>query len=173
MHADGSEMCISVMTVILKSLVVASARGRVAEVFGRNRFGGAAVGTGFGRRIHVKQETGWMIERQCGPAGVACGRAASLVGTTATVCGNQRRSGSGGPGRSGKTSAASSTRVASVASDTDTVEKDQMGEKPVSSNGSPMCQTFCGAMMMIGDIGVKVTVTNEIPPRAVEVPKND
>ena len=40
------------------------------------------------------------------------------------------------------------TNEASVASDADWVEKDQMcGEKPVSVIGSPMCQTFCGVIM--------------------------
>ena len=40
--------------------------------------------------------------------------------------------------------AASSAREASVASDADMVDNEQLGgEKPVSSIGSPMCLTFC------------------------------
>ena len=34
--------------------------------------------------------------------------------------------------------------------DADMVEKDQMGgEKPVSSIASPMCQTYCGVIMIM------------------------
>ena len=39
-QTDLSAMCVSVMTVILKSLGVASANGEVAELFSRIRFGG-------------------------------------------------------------------------------------------------------------------------------------
>ena len=53
-HADRSEVRISVMSLILKSLDLASARGRVAELFC------TAVGTGFERGLVVDQVTGWM-----------------------------------------------------------------------------------------------------------------
>ena len=51
-------MSISEMTVILMSLGVASASVEVAELFGRNRFGGAAVDMGFGRGLVVAHVTG-------------------------------------------------------------------------------------------------------------------
>ena len=75
-HADRSEMRVSV-----KSLDVASASGRVAELFRRNRFGCAAVGMAG--------------DRHSGAAEVACGGAASHDGRRTTVCGNKSRSGSG------------------------------------------------------------------------------
>ena len=56
-HADGSEMCIS---EILKSLGVALASGKVAELFCRSRFDGAVVDMGFERRLVVDYVTGWM-----------------------------------------------------------------------------------------------------------------
>ena len=59
-HADRPEMCISVMTVILMSLGATSARGEVADLFCRNRFGDSAVDTGFERGLVVNQVTGWM-----------------------------------------------------------------------------------------------------------------
>ena len=48
---DGSEMCISEMTVVLMSLGVTTANSKVAELFCRNRFGDSAVGIGFERGI--------------------------------------------------------------------------------------------------------------------------
>ena len=43
-----------------------------------------------------------------------------------------------------------STREASVASDADVVDEEQMGgEKPVLLIGSPMCQTFCDLIMVM------------------------
>ena len=39
---DGSEMCISEMTVILMSLGLATANSKVADLFCRNRFGDSA-----------------------------------------------------------------------------------------------------------------------------------
>ena len=56
--ADGSEMGISAMAVILKSLGVASASGEVAEWICRNRLGGTAVDMGFERGPVVSQVTG-------------------------------------------------------------------------------------------------------------------
>ena len=61
-HADGSEMRISEMSLIFKSLDVASVCGRVAELFCRNGFGGAAVNMGFERGLGVNQVAGWMID---------------------------------------------------------------------------------------------------------------
>ena len=61
-HADGSEMCIIEMTVVLESLGVASASGEVAELFCRKRFGGAVVVTGFERGLAVDHVTGWMSD---------------------------------------------------------------------------------------------------------------
>ena len=58
-----SEMRISEMTVILMSLGVASASGEVAELFGRNKFGGAAVDMGFGRGLPSDR----LDERRRGP----------------------------------------------------------------------------------------------------------
>ena len=52
----------SVMSLIFKSLNVASASGRVAELFFRNRCGGTVVGVGLERRLVVNQVTGWMID---------------------------------------------------------------------------------------------------------------
>ena len=63
-RADGSEMCISVMTVILKSLGVGSAGGEVSELFCRDRY---SCRHGLSDRLD---------ERQRGPAEVACGGAA-------------------------------------------------------------------------------------------------
>ena len=59
-YADVSKMCSSEMTVILKSLDVASASDRVAELFCKNRFGDSAVGIGFERGIAADCATGWM-----------------------------------------------------------------------------------------------------------------
>ena len=61
LRTNGSEMCISEMTVILMSL--GSASGEVAELFGRNRFGGAAVDMGFGRGLTSDR----LDERRRGP----------------------------------------------------------------------------------------------------------
>ena len=55
-----SKMCINEMTVILKSLDVASASERVAELFCKNIFGDSAVGIGFERGIAADDATGWM-----------------------------------------------------------------------------------------------------------------
>ena len=47
---------------------------------------------------------------------------------------------------------AASAREASVASDADMVDNEQLGgEKPVSSIGSPVCHTFCDLIMMMRD----------------------
>ena len=56
---DGSEMCISYMTVILKSLDVASASEKVAESVSV-RFGDSAVGIGFERGIAADYATDGM-----------------------------------------------------------------------------------------------------------------
>ena len=69
-HTRESEMCISVMTVILKSLGVASASGEAAELFCRNRFGGAAVDMAFECGLVADDLRGW-TKRQRGPAEVA------------------------------------------------------------------------------------------------------
>ena len=53
--ADGSQMGISEMAVILMSLGVAPAKVKVAELFCRNKFGDAAVDMGFGA-------TGWDMD---------------------------------------------------------------------------------------------------------------
>ena len=58
-RTDGSEMCISKMTVILKSLDVTSASQRVAESVSV-RFGDSAVGIGFERGIVADSATSWM-----------------------------------------------------------------------------------------------------------------
>ena len=55
-------MCISEMHVIFKSLGVASANGEVAELFCRNRFGGAAFDMDFERGLVVDQVTSWMTD---------------------------------------------------------------------------------------------------------------
>ena len=55
-------MCINEMTVILKSLGVASANREVAELFCKNRFGCAAVETVFERGLAVDQVRDWMID---------------------------------------------------------------------------------------------------------------
>ena len=49
--ADGSQMGISEMAVILVSLGVAPANVKVAELFCRNRFGDTAVDIGFERGL--------------------------------------------------------------------------------------------------------------------------
>ena len=87
-HADGSEMRISGMAVILKSLAVASASGRVAELLCRNRFDGTAVHMGFERGLSVGPDDR-VDDQEREQAEVACGGAASLDGTRATVCGKQ------------------------------------------------------------------------------------
>ena len=58
-HADGSD--ISVMTVILKSLGVASASDKMAELFCRNRFGSRR---GFRARIRSGPMSGWMNDNE-------------------------------------------------------------------------------------------------------------
>ena len=64
-YADVSKMCINEMTVILKSLDVASASERVAELFCRNTFGDSAVDTGFERGIAADYATGVDQQRLC------------------------------------------------------------------------------------------------------------
>ena len=65
--------------------------------------------------------------------------AASLDGTRATVCGNEL-----------KLRACCNAREASVGSDADMIDKEQMGEeKPVSLIGSLVCQTFCDLIMVM------------------------
>ena len=86
-HAAGSETCISVMSLIVKSLFVVSASGRVADLFCRNS---TAVDMGFERGLLVNQVTGWMIDN-VGQHRFACGGAASLDGTRTPVCGNKSR----------------------------------------------------------------------------------
>ena len=58
-HADASEMCISEMAVIFKSLDVVSASERVAESVSV-RFGDSAVDIGFKRGIAADYATTWM-----------------------------------------------------------------------------------------------------------------
>ena len=60
-RADGTEMCNSVISVILKSMGVASAKGEVAELFCRDRLGGAAVDMGFERGLVLDQVTDWVM----------------------------------------------------------------------------------------------------------------
>ena len=78
-HTDGSEMCISVMTVILMSLGAASASGEVAELFCRSRFAGRAVDVVIERGL-VVGASDRLDDRQRGPAEVARGGAASAAG---------------------------------------------------------------------------------------------
>ena len=96
-HADASEMCISEMTVILKSLDVASTSERVAELFCRNRFGDSAVDMGFERGIVADFATGWMFDDVGQQRLYATEQRVSSAGRT-TVCGNESCSGPGGPG---------------------------------------------------------------------------
>ena len=56
--ADGSQMGISEMAVILMSLGVAPANVKVAELFCRDRFGGTDVDMGFERGLVVDYATG-------------------------------------------------------------------------------------------------------------------
>ena len=131
-HADGSEMCISVMSLILKSLGVVSAIGRVAELC-RSRLGGAAVDVGFERGLVVDQVTGWMIDvgQQRLPAAE---QRVSPTGWQPSVATRVEAAQEGLTEAMRQVLAASITSEASVACDADMVEKDQMGgEKPVSS----------------------------------------
>ena len=112
------------------------------------RYSGTAVGMGFERRLAVNQVAGWMID-SVGQQGL-CGGASGLDGTRATVCDNKKskRLSIFQNKAMRQVLAASSIYEASVASDADVVEKDQMGgEKPVSVTGSPICETFCGVIM--------------------------
>ena len=126
-HADGSESCINKMSVILESLGVASANGKVAELFCRNRFGGAAVDMGFERGLIVDHVTGWTND---------------TVGQQRLHAAEQRVSPAAqeGPDEAmRRAQAACSAREASVVGDADMVDKQHIGGvKPVSSIGSPM-----------------------------------
>ena len=163
-YADVLKMCINEMTVILKSLDVASASERVPELFCKNRFGDSVVGIGFERGIAADCVTGWMN----GNVGIQ-----PLVGQQSLHATEQRVSSAGGQpsvatrvaaaqegpdeamrqalaASSAKEAsavsnakgvlAASSTMTASAASDADVVEKNQMGgEKLMLLIGSPTC----------------------------------
>ena len=145
-HADGLEMCITLMSLILNSPDVASASGTVAELFCRNRFGGTAVGMGFERRILVNQVTGWMVHN----VGQQRLRAAEQRVKTAREQQSESKWLRSLSQAMRHDLATSSTSEASVARDADVVEKDQMcGEESVSVSGSPMCQTFRGVIMTI------------------------
>ena len=126
-YADVSKMCINEMTVILKSLDVASASERVAELFCKNRFGDSAVVMGFERGIAADCATGWMngnVGQQSLHATeqrVSSARGQPSVATRVAAAQE-------GPDEALRQAlAASSAKEASAASDADVVEKNQMG----------------------------------------------
>ena len=139
-HADGLDVCISVMSWILKSLDVASACGRLGTLFCGSRIGGHCR---HAFRAQTRCELGDRLDdRQRGSAEIACRGAASLDDTRATVCDKQSVTTSVEAVQDSlrnamrQVPAASSTSVASVATDADVVEKAQMvGEKSVSVTG--------------------------------------
>ena len=152
-------------TVIFKSLDLVSAIERVAESVSV-RFGDSAVDTGFERGIVADYATSWMngnvgqqrlytTEQRVSSAGerpsLATRVAAAQEGPDEAM--KQALAASSAKEASAASNAkgvldASSTMVASAASDADMVEKNQMGEeKSVLLIGSPMCQTVCVAFM--------------------------
>ena len=149
------------MSVILKSLGVASANGKVAELFSRNRFGGAAVDMGFERGLRVDHVTGWTND---------------TVGQQRLHAAEQRVSPAAqeGPDEAmRRAQAACSAREASVVGDADMVDKQHMGgEKPVSSIGSLQCPTFCDLTMVMRNAnGVSEVKYENLVERCVRCPE--
>ena len=157
--------------MIFKSLDVASASERVAELFCRNRFGDSAVDIGFERSIAADCATGWtngnvgqqrlcVTEQRVSSAGerpsVETRVAAAQEGPDEAM--RQALAASSAKEASAVSNAkevlaTSSTIKASAASDVDVVEKNQMGgEKPVS-----MCQTICGVITTIMRDAIRVS----------------
>ena len=146
-YADVFKMCIYEMTVIFKSLDFVSARKRVAESVSV-RFGDSAVDIGFERGIVADHATCWMNDNVGQQRLHATEQRVSTAGERPSVATRVAAAQEGPDDAMRQALAASSTIKASAVSDADVVEKNQMGgEKPVSLIGSPMCQTFCGAIM--------------------------
>ena len=160
-HAEGSEVYITVMTVILKSPGVASASDKIADMFCRSRFGGAAVDMGLERELVVDQVTGWMIDNVGQQRLHAAEQRVSATGEQPSVA-RRVEAAEEGPDAQIQALAASSAREASVASDPDMVDKEQMGgEKSVSLIGSPMCQTVCDLIVVMWNANAVSEVKNE------------
>ena len=123
-RAEGSETCISEVSVILKSLGVASANGAVAEVFCRNRLGGAAVDMGFERGRVVDHVTSWMNDNVGQQRFHAAEQRVSPAGEQPSVATRAEVAQEGADEAERQALAASSVREASVASDADMVDKD-------------------------------------------------
>ena len=140
------------MTVILKSLRVASANDKMAELFCRNSCAGAAVDMGFERRLAVNHVTGWlndnMGQQRLHAAGqrVSPAREQPSVATRVEAALTRHRY---------KRLLRGVREMRLLRNDADMVDKEQVvneqmgGEKPVSSIGSPLCQTFCNLIMVM------------------------
>ena len=136
-YADVSEMCINEMTVILKSLHVASASERVAESVSV-RIGDSVVDIGFERGIVADYATGWINE--VGQQRLhAREQRVSSAGGQPSVATRVAVTQEGPDEAMRQALAASSAKEAFAASNADVVKKNQMGgEKPVLLIGSPM-----------------------------------
>ena len=144
-NADSSELCINEMTVILKSLDVASASERVAELFFGKRFGDSMVDTFFGRGIVADYATGWMNHNMAQQRLYAKEQRVSWAGERPSVATRveaaqqipddsmgrtlaaRSAKEASAPSNAKEVLAASSTRKACATSDVDVVENNQMG----------------------------------------------
>ena len=124
---DGSEMCISKMTVILMSLGVTTANSKVAELFCRNRFGDSAVGIGFERGIAADYATDGMNDNVGQQRLPATEQRVSSAGEQPSGATRDAAAQEGPDETMRQALAASSAKEASAASDADVVEKNQMG----------------------------------------------
>ena len=137
---DGSEMCISKMTVILKSLDVASASEQVAELICRNRFGDSAVGMGFERGIVADYAADGMNDNVGQQRLLATEQRVLSAGGQPSVVTRVVAAQEGPEETMRQALAASSAKEASAASDADVVEKNQMGgETSVADCVSKCC----------------------------------
>ena len=129
---------------------MASASDKIADMFCRSRFGGAAVDMGLERELVVDQVTGWMIDNVGQQRLHAAEQRVSAAGEQPSVARRVEAAEEGPDEAQIQALAASSAREASVATDPDMVDKEQMGgEKPVSLTGSPMCQTVCDLIVVM------------------------
>ena len=171
-HADGSELCISEMAVILMSQGVAPANSKEAELFCRNTCGSTAVDMGFQRGLVVDHLTGWMND-SVAQQRLHTEQRVSPAGEQPSVVTRVEAAKEGPDEAVTQALAASSVREVSVATDADMVDNKQMGEgKPMSLVGSPMCQTFCGAITVMRDAnGVSEVQCGTLVERCVKHPE--
>ena len=136
-------------------------------------FGGAAVEMSFDRGLVVDEVTGWMNDNVGQQRLHAAEQRVSSAGEQPSVATRVEAAQEGPDEAERQALAASSVREASVVSDADMVDKEQVGvKKPVSLIGSPMCQTFCDLIMVMRNAnGVSEVKYENLVERCVRRPE--